>query len=711
MDKAKENEKTRTIEEILLFCISLLLGVCEVKGGINLLPMCLLVAMGRPCFAVFAGGLITSVLMGDYIYTAVLMVAYGLLWLVVKSKKSVNTLVKTLISAVFTAGVYVFCYFDGNLMFEDISNSVIAFLLVPFWVASLSGVFEKNAKKTHRELGILAASLFAVKAVSVISFGSFNLAPTVATAVTMWLSGCGFVFGSVSGFVCGMGCGLTYMPMLGIMGFCYGMFFETSKFFASLFAFLLSSATHAYLIGVENIIPGTVMTLLGVLLFLIFEKRLPRVPVSVSMLPEKTVVTEAKLSAAFSSLSRVFFTVGQEDAKLKKTEISAAVCQNIGGVCNRCLGCTCDKADLSNKLTDILWEKHLVAYADLPSNIKTGCKMPNEIIMAANSVITNKKGQLNRNMTRLADEYLGFSRLICSANQNERRETQNDSQKSRRVRELLHDKKIRFKSVTVVGNRNIRLTVRGVEPSEIPLSAKEITYMLSTLLTTRLSEPEFIIGEHGTEMRLHSLPEVRVECAKVSVGKAGEAVCGDTVSFFESDDGYFYSLISDGMGSGRKAELASRLASLYLEKLLTLGADAGETLNLLNKMLISKDEEVFTTVDLLEIDKMTGSARMIKAGAAPTFVYRNGECFRLDACTAPVGIINEVRAAETKMKLKRGDYIVMTSDGITPTDPKPCLPKIGEKKSASALAAAIISAWNENPVSTDDMSVSVVRIA
>ena len=102
---------------------------------------------------------------------------------------------------------------------------------------------------------------------------------------------------------------------------------------------------------------------------------------------------------------------------------------------------------------------------------------------------------------------------------------------------------------------------------------------------------------------------------------------------------------------------------------------------MLNRMLITKDEEVFTTVDLLEIDRMTGDARIIKAGAAPTFIYRQGECSRLrPARTAPVGIISEVRAAETKLKLKRGDYIVMTSDGITPTDPKPSLPPTGESK-------------------------------
>lgn len=71
------------------------------------------------------------------------------------------------------------------------------------------------------------------------------------------------------------------------------------------------------------------------------------------------------------------------------------------------------------------------------------------------------------------------------------------------------------------------------------------------------------------------------------------------------------------MGSGRDAALTSRLAAIYLEKLLCVGADKGDALRMLNKVLMAKKDEVFTTVDLIEIDKLTGEATLVKAGAAP----------------------------------------------------------------------------------------------
>lgn len=701
----------------IIFGCTVILGLCGLKSGVCILPLCLLIALGKPDFPVFAGAFLASVLTsgGTYIHTAVIMTVFGAEWLYDRKEKPFTPrirLITSVLSALAVAGGELL---GGNLIFENPFRAVTVFAFLPLSVAALSGLTDKKAKRARQELGILAAAFFVTAGAGVISAGGYSLGIAAASFLTLMLSKNGWVTGALAGFVCGMGCGIAYMPVLGILGFAAGMFGDTSPLFSRIFAFLLSGAVGCYLVGVADALPGLLCTAVGIAAYTLLAPKLPELPQYSITRPEKaerTVLTESKLSAAFSSLSRVFFTVGEENAKLKKEGVSEKVRENVFALCEKCRGCTCDKYDLVNSLTDTLWKKRLAVFADLPRHIQGSCKNTGELLFTANSAVAEGENGLKDGMNRLAEEYLAFSRLICSANRADNEESAGDAAKSRRVRELLHDKKIAFRSVSVVGKRRLRVTVRGVDPSKINISSRELSYMLSTLLMTRLGEPEFVMtGQNGTEMRLSSLPVLRVECAKATVGKAGEAVCGDTVSFFESDGGYFYSLISDGMGSGREAELASRLASIFLEKLLELGAEAGETLKMLNRMLITKDEEVFTTVDLLEIDRMTGDARIIKAGAAPTFIYRQGECYRLDARTAPVGIISEVRAAETKLKLKRGDYIVMTSDGITPTDPKPSLPPTGESKTAADLAGAIINRWSESAATGDDMSVSVIRIA
>ena len=716
MDRTRKIAQTdlrKNVRGLAEFAVTVLLGLCELKSGVRVLPLCVLIALGKPRFPVFAGAFLSSVLTanGLYLHTAVIMTVYGLEWLLDKKDICPAGRFKIMLACAASLIIAVGEATRGNLIFEDILRSALVFIFIPFSVAALEGVTNPAAGKMRRELGVVTAVFMAVKGAGVLSLGGYSLGSALAAFVTLYLSQSGFAFGSVCGFVCGMGCGISYMPMMGIMGFCYGMFRDTARLFAVIFSYVLSGAVNAYLLGFPEALPGLISTLVGAAAYVVLEPRLPPLPLYGAVTKENNIVTESRLSAVFSSLSKTFTDVGRENAKIKKDCLYDKVSKNVFTLCEGCRGCSADKFDLANSLTDTLWNRGLAVFADLPKHIQASCVNSGELIHTANASVSDDETKAHDGMNRLAEEYLSFSRLICSANRIDREKTQNDSGKSRRVRELLRDKGIAFKGVSVTGKRRLKVTVRGVEPSAIRLSAKEISYMLSTLLTARLSEPEFVFTENGTEMRLESVPAFRVECAKAMVGKEGETVCGDTVSFFEGEGGLFYSLISDGMGSGREAELASRLASIFLEKLLTLGAEASETLRMLNSMLITKDEEVFTTVDLLEIDRMTGEARMIKAGAAPTFIYRGGECYRLDACTAPVGIISEVRAAETKLKLKKGDFIVMTSDGITPPDPKPCLPKTGERQTAAALATAIMNAWSSSAVSVDDMSVSIIKIA
>jgi stage II sporulation protein E len=204
-----------------------------------------------------------------------------------------------------------------------------------------------------------------------------------------------------------------------------------------------------------------------------------------------------------------------------------------------------------------------------------------------------------------------------------------------------------------------------------------------------------------------------VECAKLSEAKTGEIVCGDTVSVFESDERYFYCLVSDGMGSGRDAALTSRLSAIMLEKLLSVGVEKENALRLLNKALVEKEEEIFATVDLLEIDRVLSTATLIKAGAAPSIFIRKGQSQLLEAKTPPAGIMRNVIADKKTFSLEKGDMIVMLSDGILQTDSgENPLPQNGipPMPSASALAAKMMKDARENSEISDDMSVCVLRI-
>jgi hypothetical protein len=145
-------------------------------------------------------------------------------------------------------------------------------------------------------------------------------------------------------------------------------------------------------------------------------------------------------------------------------------------------------------------------------------------------------------------------------------------------------------------------------------------------------------------------------------GISGDRISGDAVTSFEAD-GRFYMVISDGMGSGKEAALTSGVCVTLLEKLIKSGAELETALKMLNRIIRASGRETSTTVDIAEIDLVTGEARFIKSGAAPSFVLRDGGIFRLQSKTVPIGIIRALDAEMIKFDIAAGDTIVMVSDG------------------------------------------------
>jgi stage II sporulation protein E len=182
---------------------------------------------------------------------------------------------------------------------------------------------------------------------------------------------------------------------------------------------------------------------------------------------------------------------------------------------------------------------------------------------------------------------------------------------------------------------------------------------------------------------------------------------------FESSDGRFYSLISDGMGSGELAHKVSNFTSEYFSSMLGSLLKKSTIFHLLNHILRSS-EECPTTVDLFEFDLMNGEGVFYKCGAATSYVKRESSIFRIRSETVPVGVMKNVDAERIKVEIKKGDIIVMLSDGATqtPEDTAWLLDLLNREpgNNAKELANRILDAALENRLCDDDISISVIRV-
>ncbi len=314
---------------------------------------------------------------------------------------------------------------------------------------------------------------------------------------------------------------------------------------------------------------------------------------------------------------------------------------------------------------------------------------------------------------RVATDYAAFSALLREAKLKEDDEEKEDTRLAERAEILLKGAGLYAEAVRVTGGRRKRLEAEGIAIDRLSLSSEQLKMLLSHALGGKLKQPEFALKNGKATLFMESAPLFRIECSKSALCKKGEKLSGDTVSFF-SDNGYFYSLISDGMGSGKEAAVSSQLTGVFLEKLLIAGADRYSALTLLNGYLASRETEVFATVDLFEADLYTGRGMFLKAGAAPSLLMRDGKCKRLELESAPMGIIREIGAKQLSFTLKDSDLIVMFSDGVCGDgnceETAAVLAGFSPEASTATIASALLAEAVKRTGKKDDMSIAVIKI-
>lgn len=152
--------------------------------------------------------------------------------------------------------------------------------------------------------------------------------------------------------------------------------------------------------------------------------------------------------------------------------------------------------------------------------------------------------------------------------------------------------------------------------------------------------------------------------------KEGESISGDSYDFGDIKDGNYLSVLSDGMGSGPKANQESSAIVELVDKFARAGFSEEIAINTVNSLMSIKlsDEEKYSTVDLCSVDLYSGNAKFMKVGAVQSIVKRGNEVNIIDCKSLPIGVLDKVDIDETEFKLNEGDMIIMFTDGILDYD-------------------------------------------
>ncbi len=206
-----------------------------------------------------------------------------------------------------------------------------------------------------------------------------------------------------------------------------------------------------------------------------------------------------------------------------------------------------------------------------------------------------------------------------------------------------------------------------------------------------------------------------VAIGAAALAKAGSKETGDSMGMRHIREQVVL-LLSDGMGSGSAAHRESAAAVALLGDLLSIGFALCEALECVNRLLMQRSHEsdMFATMDALLFDLASGQAQFVKYGAPPSYILREGKIHTLYAEALPAGIVKEARPALHVAPLRRGDTVVLMTDGafdaLGAELSRTLLESVGGANTANDAAQSLLLAAREKS-GADDMTVIVARIA
>lgn len=175
-----------------------------------------------------------------------------------------------------------------------------------------------------------------------------------------------------------------------------------------------------------------------------------------------------------------------------------------------------------------------------------------------------------------------------------------------------------------------------------------------------------------------------------SLIKHGEELCGDMVEFF-NDENQFVAVLSDGMGSGVKANILATLTAKIGLTMLKEGMRIEEVVETVSQTLpvCLQNKVAYSTFTMVKVAK-DGFAYIVEFDNPTVFFMRGEEMLRLDWNER---IINNKKIRECKIQLKERDRIVMVSDGVEFAGTRPTLNYSWQWKD---IAKHLLKFTNEN---------------
>ncbi len=630
-----------------------------------------------------------------------------------------------------------------TILFYGMLSSGVGFFDLVF---GRSAIFEskRDGAEKYRIILFQAATLVVIfvtsLAASEYSFLGINLEFVIAGVITLFTAKrFGAVRAMAVGFVATLGTSGIYSVAFALLGLVSGLLFTAGHIYAFLGGAAAVGAWSTYMGGLNGLLSTMPEFACSLAVFFPFLRLLPKeIPAEISEDFKKAAADMVssmalshrnergggvdRLSLSIGALSSVIRRFASNEDAVSLAETKDFLIPELKETCMRCpeysrciLLTPAPGAEIIDEIGEKIHKNSKVLY-DLESFLPEYCTEKKYLIDKLSGAYGEfcRTRYKSKNLTELSEEYELISKLINEARTCEEREWVQDSSLTERLSDVLSDAGISDGFIRAYGERKKRFIAAGRDVSGELISSSEFLLGISKASGFKLGTPEFYRKGELALVDCQTAPLYAVDFAKSSVVAPDSSVSGDTAASFVSGDSYFYSLLSDGAGSGELAKLSSVFVSEFLSNMLSASVSDNTALSTLNHIIRRRGEDCAATLDLFRFDLLRGEAVFIKSGAAVSYVKRENSLFRIRSESAPLGLLKNIDSERIRVECMAGDLVVMLSDGVCGADNGVAwLPEFLAKPfsgSLSEYADAILNMAKKNSNTRDDMTVSLAKI-
>ncbi|HYG98191.1 MAG TPA: SpoIIE family protein phosphatase [Terriglobales bacterium] len=152
-----------------------------------------------------------------------------------------------------------------------------------------------------------------------------------------------------------------------------------------------------------------------------------------------------------------------------------------------------------------------------------------------------------------------------------------------------------------------------------------------------------------------------------SLNRSGEELCGDTARIYRNGQSSIL-VLSDGLGSGVKANILSTLTSQILVSMLKRDVPLADVIQTVVATLpvCTARQIAYATFTVVQFDHASCTFKITNFDNPPVLYYRQGKLVKLDPRRERI-FDREIRIAEGKLEM--GDFLGLISDGMLHAGP------------------------------------------